>query len=71
VSDIFLFGAQNVGNRPIRKGLLYEDCRGKVARVSDGFEGIVILDWLDSGKQSQCSEQRFRRRFYLVGNGHQ
>jgi hypothetical protein len=66
----FLFGSQNVGNRPIRKGLFYMDSRDKIARVNDHFEGIVVLDWQNSGKQSQCTEQRFRRRFYLYGNGH-
>lgn len=70
MSEVFLFGAQNVGNKPIRKGLLYMDCRDKVARVNDCFEGMVVLDWQASGKQSQCSEKRFRRRFYLYGNGH-
>jgi hypothetical protein len=70
VTDIFLFGGQNVGRRPIKLGLLYQDSRDKIARVFDVVEGSVVLDWLDSGKQSQCSDKNFRRRFYLYGNGH-
>lgn len=68
--SVFYFGSQNVGHRPINKGLLYMDSRDKVARVNDHFEGLVVLDWQDTGKQSQCSEKHFRRRFYLYGNGH-
>jgi len=69
--EVFRFGAQKVGNTSrIKKGLLYQDQRSKEARVHDYFEGIVILDWLDTGKQSQCKEQQFCKRFSLYGNGH-
>lgn len=54
----------------IKKGLLYQDGRDRIARVHDYFEGIVILDWLDTGNQSQCKEQQFCKRFSLYGNGH-
>lgn len=68
---IFRFGADRVRYPfKIRKGLMYEDERGKVATVSDYFEGIVILVWLDSGKQSQCKVQQFCKRFSLYGSGH-
>ncbi len=70
--EIFRFGSETVRTTDrIRKGLLYKDGRDKVCKVNDYFEGIVILDWQDTGKQSQCSEQLFCRRFYLYGNGHQ
>jgi hypothetical protein len=69
--EIFRFGGYTVGNTSrIKKGLLYKDQRDKVARVHDYFEGIVILDWLDTGKQSQCKEQQFCKRFCMYGNGH-
>ena len=69
--EVFLFGVQRVRTTEnIKRGLLYEDERGKIAKVHDAFEGIVVLDWLDSGKQSQCKEQQFCKRFSLYGNGH-
>lgn len=54
----------------IKKGLLYQDGRDRIARVHDYFDGIVILDWLDTGNQSQCKEQQFCKRFSLYGKGH-
>jgi len=68
---IFQFGSETVGTPArIKKGLMYKDGRDQVCKVNDCFEGIVVLDWLNTGNQSQCSEQRFCRRFYLYGNGH-
>jgi len=67
----FLFGAERVrSTNRIKKGLLYQDERGKIAKVNDYFEGIVVLDWKGSGKQSLCLEQQFCKRFSLYGNGH-
>jgi len=68
---IFRFGAEKVGvTSMIKKGMMYVDGRNKVATVHDYFDGIVILDWLDTGNQSQCTEQQFCKRFSLYGNGH-
>ena len=69
--NVFLYGAQRVRSADrIKKGLLYEDDRGKIAKVDDWFGGIVVLDWVDTGRQSQCKEQQFCKRFSLYGNGH-
>lgn len=69
--EIFRLGADKVGNTSrIKKGLMYLDNRDRVAKVHDYFDGIVVLDWLDTGNQSQCKEQQFCKRFSLYGNGH-
>ena len=69
--EIFYFGSEKVRSAArIKKCLLYQDERGKEARVHDYFDGIVILDWLDTGKRSQCKERQFCKRFSLYGNGH-
>ena len=69
--EVFQFGSEGIKNYPLQKGLLYlERTRDKVARIHDAFDGIVILDWLDSNNQSQCTERSFRKRFTIYGNGH-
>ena len=71
MSEIFRFGAVRVGGRPIKKGLLYEDERGAIARVHGCENSKVFLDWVFSGRQSVCAESQFRKRFSLYGNGHE
>lgn len=71
MSEIFRFGAERVKSPDrIKKGLMYEDGRGKVATVDDCFLGIVTLIWLESGKRSYCQVKHFCKRFSLYGNGH-
>jgi hypothetical protein len=71
MAEIFRFGAETVRDPSrIKKGLGYEDGRGKMARVDAHHNGRVYLTWVESGRQSVCSEYQFCRRFYLYGNGH-
>jgi len=70
-NEVFRFGAERVRTTAgIKRGLSYQDERDRVAKAHDCFDGIVILDWQDSGKQSQCSIRQFLKRFSYHGNGH-